>query len=55
MGLWQIQGSPNFGQKTRPNNNQQKKRTFKIEDFAVPADHRIKLKEWEKKYLNLVR
>ena len=26
-------------------------------DFAVPADHRIKLKEWEKKdkYLNLAR
>ena len=29
----------------------------KIVDFAVPADHRIKLKETEKKgkYLNLVR
>ena len=26
-----------------------KKRTFKIVDFAVPADHRIKLKECEKK------
>ena len=34
-----------------------KKRTCKIEDFAVPADHRIKLKEWEKKdkYLDLAR
>ena len=32
-------------------------RTFKIADFAVPADHRIKLKESEKKdkYLNLAR
>ena len=31
------------------------KRICKIVDFAVPADHRIKLKEWEKrgKYLNL--
>ena len=40
---------------TRLNNNQQKKRTCKIVDFAVPADHRIKLKECEKKdkYLNL--
>ena len=39
------------------NNNQQKKRTCKIFDFAVPADHRIKLKECEKKdnYLDLVR
>ena len=57
MGLWHINGSPNLGQKTRPNNNQQKKRTWKIVDFAVPADHRIKLKECEKKekYLDLAR
>ena len=42
---------------TRPSNNQQKNRTYKIVDFAVPADHRIKLKEFEKKdkYLNLAR
>ena len=35
----------------------QKKKIFKIVDFAVPADHRIKLKECEKKdkYLDLVR
>ena len=34
-----------------------KKRTYKIVDFAVPGDHRIKLKECEKKdkYLNLGR
>ena len=32
----------------RLNNNQQKKRTCKIVDFAVPANHRIKLKECEK-------
>ena len=56
MGLWHTHGSPNLGQKTRPNNNQQqKKRNCKIVDFAVPADHRIKLKECEKKnkYLDL--
>ena len=29
--------------------NKKKKRTCKIVDFAVPADHRIKLKECEKK------
>ena len=31
--------------------------TCKIIDFAVPADHRIKLKEYEKKdkYLDLAR
>ena len=35
----------------------QKKRICKIIDFAVPADHRIKVKEYEKKdrYLNLAR
>ena len=53
MGLRLIHGSPNLGQKTRLNTNQQKKkkekRTCKIVDFAVPADHRIKLKECEKK------
>ena len=34
-----------------------KKRTYKIVDFAVPADHRIKPKEVEKKdkYLDLAR
>ena len=31
------------------NNNQQKKGTCKIVDFAVLADHRVKLKECEKK------
>ena len=37
--------------------NKKKKRTCKIVDFAVPADHRIKLKVWEKKdkYLDLAR
>ena len=34
-----------------------KERTCKIVDFAVPADHRIKMKECEKrdKYLDLAR
>ena len=44
---------------TRPHNNQQKKkkRICKIVDFAVPTDHRINLKESEKKdkYLDLAR
>ena len=57
MGLWNTNGSPNLGQKTRPYNNQQKKRICKIVDFAVLADHWIKLKKYEKKdkYLELVR
>ena len=38
-------------------NNKKKKKTCKIVNFAVPADHRIKLKECEKKdkYLDLAR
>ena len=58
MGLRRTHGSPNLGQKTRlSNNQQQKKRNCKIVDSAVPADHRIKLKECEKKdkYLDLAR
>ena len=30
--------------------NNKKKKFCKIVDFSVPADHRIKLKEYEKKY-----
>ena len=63
IGLWYTNGSPKLGQKTRPYNNQQKTKTknkkkiCNIVDFAVPADHRIKLKECEKrdKYLHLAR
>ena len=57
MGLKHTNGSLNLGQKTRPYNNQQKKKICKIVDFAVLADHRIILKESEKKdkYLDLAR
>ena len=58
MAIVHTDRSPNLGQKTRPNNNQQqKKRICKIVDFVVPANHRIKLKECEKKdkYLDLAR
>ena len=56
MGLRHTRRSPNLGQKTR-HNNQQKKRTCKIIDFAVPADHWIRLKKCKKKdkYLDLTR
>ena len=55
--LW-THKSPNPSQETRLQNNQQKKkRICKIVDFAVLADHRINLKESEKKdkYLDLAR
>ena len=62
MGLWHTNGSPNLGQKLRPysnkkKKNRKKKRTCRIVDFAVSADHRIKLKESEKKdtYLELAK
>ena len=57
-GILHTHGSPNFCQRSRPNNNQQqKKRNCKIVDFAVPAELRIKLKECEKKdeYFDLAR
>ena len=45
LGFWHTNRSPNLSQTTRPDNNQQKKRTCKIVDFAVSADNRVKLKE----------
>ena len=41
----------------RPYGNKQKERTYRIVDFAVPLNHRVKLKECEKKdkYLDLAR
>ena len=58
--LWDFDTNEStyLGPKTRSYNNQQKKKKIcKIVDFAVPADHRIKLKEYEKrdKYLDLAR
>ena len=49
--------SSNLGQTTRPSDSQQKNRTWRIVYFAVPADHRVKLNESEKrdKYLDLDR
>ena len=58
IGFWRTNRSPNLGQTTRPYiNKKRKKETCKIVDFAVPVDHRVKLKENEKKnkYLDLAR
>ena len=57
MGLRYTHGSPNFGKKTKTYNNQLKMRICKIVNFAVPAENRIKLKEYKKKdkYLDLTR
>ena len=51
-------GSSNLSQTTRPSDSQQKKKTTcRIVDFSVLADHKVKLKESEKKenYLDLTR
>ena len=56
LGFWDTKGSPSPSQTTRPYNNK-KEITCKIIDFAVQADHRVKLKECKKrdKYLDLAR
>ena len=66
MGFWLTNGSLNLEQTTRAYNTQQKKkkkkkkerkkeRSFSIVDFAVPVDHRVKLKtsEMKDKYFDL--
>ena len=54
MEFWDTNGSSNLGQTTRPSDSQQKKKgTNRIEDFIVPAYHRIKLKESEKRDKNV--
>ena len=58
LGFRDTNGSPNLGQTTRSYNKQQrKKRTCRIVNFAVLANHRVKLKVCEKrdKYLDLAR
>ena len=57
LGFCNTHRSPNFGQTNKPidsQQQQQKKRICEIVDFAVPADHKVKLKEIKKKdkYLN---
>ena len=56
LGFRETNRPPNLCQTTRFYNNQQKKkkrkkkkRTCRIVDFAVPANYRVKLKEWEKR------
>ena len=50
-------GSLNLGQMTRPNKSQPKRGIFRLVDFGVSTDHRIKLEENKKKdkCLHLVR
>ena len=54
-GFWDTNRSSNLGKMTSPSESQQKKSICRIVDVAVPADHRVKMKESEKrdKYLDL--
>ena len=50
LGFWDTNGLANLNQMTRSNDCQKKKMTACwTMNFAVPADHRVKLKENEKK------
>ena len=54
LRFWNTSRSPNLGQSTWPSNNQQQQQKrihLQIVDFAVPTDHKLKLKESEKKDL----
>ena len=62
-GFLDINRSPNRNQKTRPSvnsqekKNKQKTKTDHLVDFAIPVDHRVKMKESKKrdKYLDLAK
>ena len=51
QGFRDTNGSPNLGQTTKPRNSQeqQKKGTWRLIDFAIPTDYKVKLKEIEKR------
>ena len=53
LGFRDTNGSLNLSQTTRSSDSQQekekKKKICRIVDFAVPVDHRVRLKENEKK------
>ena len=47
LGFWVTNGSPSLGQTIRPYNNQQEQK-LAVKNFAVAADHKVKLKEKRK-------
>ena len=57
LRFWDTNRSPNLGQTTRMSYGQQKKRTCRIVNFTILADHTVKIKESEKrnKYQDLAR
>ena len=58
LEVWDTNRSPNIGLMTRfCNNQQERKRTHRNINFAVPADHWVKLKENENRdtYIDLAK
>ena len=56
LGFCDTSRSPNSGQKTRPRHNLKKKRTCRVVDFTVPADHKWKPDNGKRdKYLDFAR
>ena len=57
LGFWDTNGSPNTSQKTKPSVNLHKRERTCLVDFAIPADHKSKIKESEKinKYFDFTR
>ena len=53
LGFWDTNRSRNPGQKTKPYDNSQKKRTCRLVGLAVPADH--KENDQKNKYVDLAR
>ena len=55
--FWDTNGSPNLDQTTRPSTTQQEKKNLPNNRFYFLVDHRVKLKEREKKdkYRDLAR
>ena len=57
LGFWDTNRSLNLSYKTRPNDCLQKKRTGQIVNSAIPVNHKVKIKQNEKrdKYFDLAR
>ena len=55
LGIWDTNGSPNLSKMTGLYDNQQKKRIWKIVNFAVPVDQNLKESEKKDMYRCLVR
>ena len=57
VGFSDTDGSPDFGQNSKPSDCQQKNRTYRIVDLTVPLNHRIEFNERGKvdKYIDLAR